>query len=655
MTTPSQILSAELALSNVVYGDNTSLHFQGSLSTPTDWKIIDQRIKDADGFFAEAFISTDKHTIIIAFQGSILKPDFIRNGSLIDDVVARYDKHDFVSKWAKASQDADVSIMTGGTPNAFKDALAFTKQVMDANPNATIYLTGHSLGGAEAEYAASQLALDPHYANRVHGDTFAAPGILGAFAPDKPLDTFTNFVDFGDPVGNFGGHYGQVTPLGNPALKAQTSQIEASALVALDRNPHPKDLFQLLKEVDKIDHILSGFKQNHDAILTLVDFHLIGRYETDITNYIASLPPPPHAGESLLFEDFNTLGHQTLPLPVAVDLTADAWYSWIGITDATKTVLQPGGTQGPLDFYWNTRDIDGHEMTIFHNFVDPTGGKALVSFDFMVQPGTYVDSKLEIMLDGDEAANIVDIIPAAGQPSGWQHVDIVIDTSVRSPDPSLANNEHTLVIWDRSILPVNTVMPTGFAVDNIQIRDFPDVAHHAGNVLFSENFDDATTMLTHGWTGTIDPIQTLSSFPTNIIATSGTDYLETIGIDFNNNKTTLPNLDISHTFVDPTGGQVLVSMDIAAQNFNFNGTQYATDNNIEALQFTVDGVQQQTVVVGTHGVGYNKFSTVEFVFDTGVAGSTHALEIKDISGGVDRTFVQIGFAVDTLQIHDLIV
>lgn len=58
-----------------------------------------------------------------------------------------------------------------------------------------VYLTGHSLGAAEAEYVAAQLDLP--------GETYGAPGIPADAIPAAPLSLPVNHVERGDPVGNY--------------------------------------------------------------------------------------------------------------------------------------------------------------------------------------------------------------------------------------------------------------------------------------------------------------------------------------------------------------------------------------------------------------------------------------------------------------------
>jgi Ca2+-binding RTX toxin-like protein len=106
----------------------------------------------------------------------------------------------------------DLDIVYGKVAPAFTSAYEFTKQVIQDveqtyGSTTGIFLAGHSLGGAEAEYVAQQTGLP--------GTTFGAPGI----ATDDSGYSGSNFFDYvdrGDPVGNY-------APDGNetPILQAQ--------------------------------------------------------------------------------------------------------------------------------------------------------------------------------------------------------------------------------------------------------------------------------------------------------------------------------------------------------------------------------------------------------------------------------------------------
>lgn len=167
----------------------------------------------ADGMFAQAF--EDKWgNVIIAFEGSIIKPS----------------DPSFLTPYAFGSRGADLDILTGLTPKAFVDAqnfafdaAQFVHQNLGSNP---IYLTGHSLGGAEAQDVA--FIINP--GENVSGVTFGAPGDPTLSAPVK-TPNFIDYVDYGDPVGNFGNHFGTVQHVGSPLNATVLTVAEIEALV----------------------------------------------------------------------------------------------------------------------------------------------------------------------------------------------------------------------------------------------------------------------------------------------------------------------------------------------------------------------------------------------------------------------------------------
>ena len=99
-------------------------------------------------------------------------------------------------------------------PQALLDANTFAldvKQYLAQHNLGTnlIYLTGHSLGGAEAENVA--YIINP--GGNMSGVTFGAPGDPALQAPAQ-ASNFINYVDYGDPVVNFGSHFGTVLHVG---------------------------------------------------------------------------------------------------------------------------------------------------------------------------------------------------------------------------------------------------------------------------------------------------------------------------------------------------------------------------------------------------------------------------------------------------------
>ncbi|HZH52765.1 MAG TPA: M10 family metallopeptidase C-terminal domain-containing protein [Microvirga sp.] len=138
-------------------------------------------LDNATGFFGGAFL-TASGQVIVAFEGT--------------DIGNFDNQHEFVS----AQLLADLMIYRGDKPPAYDDALAFTKAVIRQAAKMgisedNVFVTGHSLGGGEAGYVAAQLGLG--------GATFGAPGIANDLVPAGAVPELVNYVEWGDPVGNY--------------------------------------------------------------------------------------------------------------------------------------------------------------------------------------------------------------------------------------------------------------------------------------------------------------------------------------------------------------------------------------------------------------------------------------------------------------------
>jgi dienelactone hydrolase len=103
--------------------------------------------------------------------------------------------------------------------------------VAAANPNTRIYVTGFGLGGVEAE--AQALALG----SRVTGGvTFGAPGLPG-HQVNGSESTVTNFVDYGDPVGNWASDRRANYPNSFPRASTTSAESTSSATLRTPRSP----------------------------------------------------------------------------------------------------------------------------------------------------------------------------------------------------------------------------------------------------------------------------------------------------------------------------------------------------------------------------------------------------------------------------------
>ena len=137
--------------------------------------------KPADGFHGVA-LETASGQVIVSFEGTAL-------GSL-------QTRPTFV----QAQIAGDEAIAEGQDAAAYADALRFAHRAVAAAEaqgisRADIFVDGHSSGGAEAEYVAAKTGLG--------GDTFGAPGIPSADIDGGLPSHLTDFVDYGDPVGNY--------------------------------------------------------------------------------------------------------------------------------------------------------------------------------------------------------------------------------------------------------------------------------------------------------------------------------------------------------------------------------------------------------------------------------------------------------------------
>lgn len=121
------------------------------------WAYLSQSASNPDSYFGVAFENRGTHEIVIADRGS---------GSALD-----WGQTD----WEIVHHQANIL--------AFSDALVFADAVTAANSGCCAFVTGHSLGGAEAQYQAAELALP--------GTVFAAPGMAWRSRARPPTSRIT--------------------------------------------------------------------------------------------------------------------------------------------------------------------------------------------------------------------------------------------------------------------------------------------------------------------------------------------------------------------------------------------------------------------------------------------------------------------------------
>ena len=117
--------------------DSTDISYATLYSNLKNWKIIDDESNEDTGFYAAAFQNQDE--IIIAYRGSRNLNDFSDVADLIDDWI-----------WN------DFLMLLGGKGSQVKNALTFYDTIRKNNPECTVIVTGHSLGGGLADIVAAR-------------------------------------------------------------------------------------------------------------------------------------------------------------------------------------------------------------------------------------------------------------------------------------------------------------------------------------------------------------------------------------------------------------------------------------------------------------------------------------------------------------------
>jgi hypothetical protein len=196
MPTQQQIVQDCIDASNAVY--------LRPVTPPDGWILlpISGGSNDLDGFYSQAYEDTSNGLVIIAYEGTYT--------NTLD--------------YAFGTAAADALIAGGLPPSCLSDAVRFARQVRTfVGANTPIYVTGHSLGGTEAEQVALTLG-----SSIAGGVTFGATGLPGYSGPSNQQN-FVDYVDYGDPVGNYasdssselngisltGNHFGSVVQVGN--------------------------------------------------------------------------------------------------------------------------------------------------------------------------------------------------------------------------------------------------------------------------------------------------------------------------------------------------------------------------------------------------------------------------------------------------------
>ncbi len=209
---------------------NAEFALSGTPAGLTPFLVNDQQLTVTNllsGMSARAWL-TPQNQVIIAYQGTTGGANILTNPLA-----------------ALAQVGADVQVYEQQAAPAEKDAASFAQQVValaaqQGIASNDVFVTGHSLGGIEAEYSAQQTGLG--------GVGFEPTGI----PKSATAGTGANFVDvvtYGDSVGNYSSdikgeqpfapaytpgqsgalpHYGQIVMIGNPADQASLTRAVAN-------------------------------------------------------------------------------------------------------------------------------------------------------------------------------------------------------------------------------------------------------------------------------------------------------------------------------------------------------------------------------------------------------------------------------------------
>ena len=161
--------------------DWTAVQWNAALqqqSWTASWRFLAESSGNAQVYFGVAFENADTGQVVVASRGTQTAYDLLVS---------------------------DLDILRGITPPAFHEAEQFAAQILEAlgGDRQRVLVTGHSLGGADAEYQAANLGLA--------GSTFAALGVKFA-ASECALDLI-DYLYRQDAVANLAPHIGTVVPI----------------------------------------------------------------------------------------------------------------------------------------------------------------------------------------------------------------------------------------------------------------------------------------------------------------------------------------------------------------------------------------------------------------------------------------------------------
>jgi hypothetical protein len=303
---------------------------------------------------------------------------------------------------------AEVQIYAGLHPTALSSAVQFGAQVAASNSSAKIYVTGFGLGGVEAEAQAQALG------SRVSGGvTFGAPGLPGSEA-GVGQSTVTNFVDYGDPVGNWASdpqseltelagksadHFGDAELTGSPGNAAQiklalaahgleTPAIIDKVLDALPVTPSVKKILNLTKVAERAEVVVDAWDASAKFVscsylaYAALDYHSLGQYASDLGVSLTSTVASPV--EAADFREFDPAASTaTLQAAAATTVSSGGAVSGPGDDATASTATGELDTQTFADQVGSQYDVtyDASEQISSLAVNDPGGTSYVISND----------------------------------------------------------------------------------------------------------------------------------------------------------------------------------------------------------------------------------------------------------------------------------
>ena len=215
-------------------------------------------VNDGKGLYAEAFITTSgPRQIVIGYEGTNL--------------------YTYSNSFTGGQIQDDAAILAGTNALSYNASAAFAKKLVNVAANLNkpiqannVFVTGHSLGAAEAEYAAEKVGLN--------GTTFGTPGIPSATSESghsaKTSQTnVTDYVDYGDPVGNYAADGPNV--YGNLLLSPNIRHFNNLQLIGSSSNVD--DLNDAIEDYNDGDYDLSAYRFSE-----ALDYHKLSNYASDL-------------------------------------------------------------------------------------------------------------------------------------------------------------------------------------------------------------------------------------------------------------------------------------------------------------------------------------------------------------------------------------